>query len=326
MELKYEYSERFCLNSKCGWQGHRVTNIGKLCPQCGSKTSGFAGNDGFTMTGPQSNKQWPPVEYPIDYEPYEETRSQFIRPMNQRYILGPDVKTDLPKNYHYSSMWKIKAGKGYRRDGHPVGVIGHQCPECTGHIISIQMCTSSRGFTTTSEKVCDTCGLIVPGSFQILEKIDEPYRGRHTETHEEWIQQNTPDLNYDDVDAELEWSSSLNGYRPNTEDAKGYGEKQTTHYVNPKYAERIEKLEWKYKHTPMKTWRELEYIGKINGIGEQIGISRYHIIILSEMVEKHGIKYFNRRLSYEEIITQMCLYFKGDDINTTIKNRMEVLI
>ena len=315
VEYKYKEAEQFCLNTKCNWQGHRVTQIGSLCPLCGNKTTNFTGNDGFTMNSPQGTKHYPTVEYPEDYEPYEDNRSQFIHPMNEYYILGPDVKTSLPKNYHYSSMYKIKAGKGYRRDGHPVGVIGHQCPECEGHIISIQMCTSSRGFTTTSEKVCDTCGLIIPGSFQILEKIDEPYRGKYSKTHEEWIEQNTPDLDYDDVDSQLEASANYNGHRENTDDAEGYGDEYVSNHVNKDYAKRIQDAMYRLAAVPQSMHISSSLRNKhkhmllVDDYAHELEMLPYQVADVKWIIN-HYPSILKMPYKIEKVLYNLCLYIR----------------
>ena len=96
----------------------------------------------------------------------------------------------LPKPYHYHGMSKIKAGKGYRH-GNPLGILGGPCKieDCTGTIISLKMNISARGFETTSEKVCDTCGTIYPSPYQLGIKIvkDKPPKlhKHHIEKEEE---------------------------------------------------------------------------------------------------------------------------------------------
>ncbi len=327
MEYKYENSERFCTNIKCNWQGHRVTTPGKYCPICGTRTSGFSGNDGFTMTGPQPSKQYPTPLYPEDYEPYEDNRKEFIRPYNKRYILGPDVKTDLPKNYHYYGMNKLKGGKGYR-DNHPIGVIGHQCPglpiydkkskktyneKCEGHIISIQMCTSSRGFTTTSEKVCDICGLIIPGSFQMLEKIEEHYTSKPCNTHDEWLQQNNPSYDYDDIDAEHERTAIYNGHRENTSDAEGYGDEYTFNYINKAYKARLDQAIGRLnnvsqsKHMPMKAWRQKEYNDIVDDYAHELEMLPYQVADVKWIIGHHPtILKIDKKV--DDIIECICLY------------------
>jgi hypothetical protein len=99
----------------------------------------------------------------------------------------------LPKNYWYPGMNKGKAGKGYRNDI-PLGILGGPCegswinPKCTGTIISLKMNISSRGFETTSEKVCETCGALYPSPYQLGGGVtpDKPPKRKkyHTKTTE----------------------------------------------------------------------------------------------------------------------------------------------
>ena len=121
----------------------------------------------------------------------------------------------LPKNFHYHGMNKIKAGKGYR-DGRPVGVISGPCPECNGQIISIKINTSRKGMECTSEKVCDTCGLIQPSAFAVIDKIEPEYHTRHYDTHEEWLEQSQAIGLTDEIDINLEYTAQEMGHRPNT--------------------------------------------------------------------------------------------------------------
>ena len=152
----------------------------------------------------------------------------------------------LPLYFHYHGMNKIKAGKGYR-DGHPIGVIGGRCPECDGHMISIKMNTSSKGFETTSEKVCDTCGLVQPGAFQVLEP-HPPYKSRPYQSHEEWIKYNCMDtIRDDDVAWDAESYVHATGGRLNTSDnytVTGGDEIgfNNEHHTNPRLGKAIQRL------------------------------------------------------------------------------------
>ena len=322
--LTYEYQERFCLNSKCSWSGHRATEKGKNCPICGSPTCFYSGNDGFLMIGPQSNRQYPPAEPPEDYEPYEDNRSEFIRPYNERYFLGSDLNPSLPKNYHYSGMYKVKAGKGYRRDGHPVGVMGHKCEECDGTIISLQMNTSSRGFETTSEKVCNKCGLTYPGSFQILEKKDTDYHSKYSDTHEEWVEQNKPTFDLDDVDMELERWANWNGKRndSDTDDTTIHfpgDESGGPKYINPRYAKRLKDARGRLdnvpasKKMPMKAWREREYNDMVDDYAHELGLNKLDVADV-----KYYIKHLNDIAKWpykmEDVIYTMCLVVAKRDL------------
>lgn len=94
----------------------------------------------------------------------------------------------LPYNNHYYGMDKIKGGKGYKKDGKPIGILGGKCPECKGNIIKLQMNTSRKGMECTSEKVCDTCGLIMDTAYIVLNKIEQEYHSLTFKTHEDWIE------------------------------------------------------------------------------------------------------------------------------------------
>lgn len=102
---------------------------------------------------------------------------------------GTKMKSDeftdvmLPKYFWYHGMNKIKAGKGYM-DGKPLGVIGDNCTECDGLIIKLQMNTSSKGFETTSESVCDKCGLVEGGPFMVMETRSDPKYPKLQRHHE----------------------------------------------------------------------------------------------------------------------------------------------
>jgi hypothetical protein len=66
-----------------------------------------------------------------------------------------------------------------------------------------------------SEKVCEQCGLVVPGAFQVLEPRD-PYKSRYYETHEQWIEAMTPsDKSNEDVAWDNEQFEHVFGIRPN---------------------------------------------------------------------------------------------------------------
>lgn len=101
----------------------------------------------------------------------------------------------LPKHFWYPGMNKAKAGKGYR-DGKPVGTLGMQCQECEGTVINIRICygMGSEGdesdaknvMETTTEKVCDTCGLVYQGAYQTLDRYDDHYTTVPFDGHEVW--------------------------------------------------------------------------------------------------------------------------------------------
>jgi len=145
-----------------------------------------------TYTG----KTWRKKTYWEDHDMEVPESPKFLHRPPRHYSSYYAIDCILPSNFHYYGMNKIKGGKGYDMYGHPRGIIGGPCPECDGTIINLQMNTSAKGMECTSEKVCDTCGLIIDGAFSIYRHRFEPYYIRepkiyHTNpfsTHEEWLE------------------------------------------------------------------------------------------------------------------------------------------
>lgn len=77
-----------------------------------------------------------------------------------------------------------KLGKGYR-DNKPIGIVAGICDECGGDVIALQMCTSKRGFSVSSEKVCQDCGLLAPQSFILDHPItyESPKQPKYNEEY-----------------------------------------------------------------------------------------------------------------------------------------------
>jgi len=242
----------------------------------------------------------------------------------------------LPKDFHYYGMNKIKGGKGYR-EGHPIGIIGGPCPECEGTVVNLQMNTSSRGMECTSEKVCDTCGLIIDGAFSIYRHRFEPFYIRepkiyHTnpfDTHEEWLERmkelDEMQGKMDDVAVETELFQHWTGNRPgddteiSTSGTQGFFEhgigdsdetlardlglktKNAVNYNRPSK----EVMEYKLK-------QQMDYVDICK---TQLGMHNGQVMDIKEIIIKHGTKEFHRRASNEDIIMCMCIHRMSKDID-----------
>ena len=104
------------------------------------------------------------------------------------------------------------------------------------------MCTSAKGFETTSEKVCDTCGLTFPGAFQVLEK-------KH----------NGGAYGYDDVDIYHENAKHLFGDTYDGFVFEKYANKNTK--MPKRLSDAMGRLKNvpQSKKMPMKVWRNKDY-------------------------------------------------------------------
>jgi hypothetical protein len=229
----------------------------------------------------------------------------------------------LHPNFWYHGMNKIKAGKGYRNDI-PLGPIGGKCSECDGDIISIKMNTSAKGFETTSEKVCNKCGLIVPGAFQTLEPKGE-YKARYYATHDEWVEAMKPKEPEDD---DIAWDNELfehfTGRRP------GDDEEYEISYIAQKsqtFEEYIDKKDSLDYHLGLKSKWKLgvraedwnrgtkermqhklkQQYNYLDICKTQLGMNNNQVDSVRYIINTKGVKEFHRQTSYEDIIAHICL-------------------
>lgn len=290
-----------------------------------------------TYTG----KSWRKKTYweDLDQEPPESPIFTHRPPRQYTSTYSP-TPSYLPKDAHYYGMKKLKGGKGYDTYGHPQGIIGGPCPECTGTIINLQMNTSRKGMECTSEKVCDTCGLIIDGAFAIYRHKFEPYYIRepkeyHTHpfnTHQEWLERmkelENPMGNPDDIALDAEMFAHVSGNRMNDNQADGdealghYGhdfqiagnndrytqQKQLYKQLglktqNPETSNRssAETMQWKHK-------RQMDYVDICKTM---LCMNKTQVQEVKYIIDTKGVAYFHRKLSYETIILTICICIMG---------------
>lgn len=222
----------------------------------------------------------------------------------------------LPPHFWYHGMNKIKAGKGYR-DGRPVGPLSGPCPECDGTIISVKMNTSAKGFETTNEKVCDKCGLVIPGAFQVLEPKNDNYKSKPFDTHEQWVKQMKPsDKSNDDVAWDAELYEHINGVRMNTSDDVGYGGPRLEYNNRFDHNKRVAKAIWRLNKTPqsMKISSSDRNIHKYHELADDY----IHMLQLNKVVAADIHWYIDHNKMYmgrykvEDIVYHLCLVYGHD--------------
>lgn len=234
----------------------------------------------------------------------------------------------LPIEFHYYGMDKVKGGKGYKKDGTPIGIIGGPCIECDGTVINVQMNTSSRGMETTAEKVCDTCGLVQNGPFMVLGKIEQDYHTKPYDTHEEWIEQmkllEERQGNPDDISLETEMFEHMTGHRPgdDTEIEIGGGFKDIS-YGNgeknsKKLAQALKLNDWKSEHwgrDGSKDWKKQQQYNYLDICKTQLCMNSLQVMDVKYLIDKYGTQYFHRRSPYEDIIMAMCIHRLSKDMD-----------
>lgn len=231
----------------------------------------------------------------------------------------------LPYNFHYYGMDKVKGGKGYKKDGTPIGIIGSPCTECEGTIINVQMNTSSRGMETTCEKVCNTCGLVHDGPFLVLGKIEKEYHTKPYDTHEEWIEQmkklEEMQGNPDDISLETEMFEHMTGHRPgdDTEIEIGPSGFKEFGVTNPdeKLARQLglkTKNAANYGRPDKKEWRQKQYYDYIDICKSELHMNWGQSAEVRYLIDTYGLNYFHRQESYEDIIYHICLVVMSDSI------------
>lgn len=237
----------------------------------------------------------------------------------------------LPKHFWYDGMNKIKAGKGYR-NGIPLGVKSGPCKECDGEIIAIKICTSSKGFETTTEKVCNKCGLVYPTSFQIIDKIEEDYTTRPYQTHEDWLRNNKPTDILDGIDQTLEYECQVGGTRPSTDDDISFGPNKAMfkneNDYNPRLAKAIKRLSKtpQSKRQPMKEWRANEYHEIARDYIHAMQLNRGDSSDVHYFIDK--LNFYFGRYKADEIIYHLCLIVGKKDLrkyNGYNKNLIELI-
>lgn len=267
----------------------------------------------------------------------------------------------LPTQFRYDGYKKIKGGKGYR-NGKPIGIQDVPCDaeytlhkqftylgkqynyelpyKCNGTIISLQMNTSSKGFETTSEKACDTCGKISLGSFIV---IDNPYSAdlniinRWTD-HTSWIkdmQKESPNtINKEGISTETETYEHITGRRLNTDDNHYYGAAGSNESIglmsknkgiqNSKIEDKLHEelglTSKKQLGVRCDQWnRTSKEVIKLreNGYKDLVDIYKGELELTPGQVEeiKHLLKSreneFNMCYKMEDIIQCICLYVKS---------------
>ena len=215
----------------------------------------------------------------------------------------------LPFNFWYYGMTKIKAGKGYRENGRGYGVIGGPCKECEGTVISIKMNTSRKGMEVTSEKVCDTCGLVVPGAFQTLEPRP-PYKGRYFNTHEDWLEHARgvePDFHGADMWHENAIHLFGGEYEP-TPFSNRYDH-------NPRLALAIKRLANTPASikTPRHITRQRQYMLIVDDCAHALDLLPYQVVDVKYILE-HDTGLSKWPYKMEDVIYELCLIVGNKDL------------
>jgi hypothetical protein len=221
----------------------------------------------------------------------------------------------LPIHFWYPGMNKIKAGKGYR-DGRPLGVLSGPCPECTGTIISIKINTSRKGMECTSEKVCDTCGLVQDGA--VIGKHEQQYHTPHFGSHEEWLERSQATGELDDCDNNLEYQAQQTGQRPNTDDIDYPDENNIFTNINdrnPRLEQAIKRLNKtnQSKKQPMQQWRIQQYHDTADDYINMLDINKYDALDIHYIIDHMGTL---SKLPYkiDEVIYHIALLIGHKDL------------
>lgn len=354
--LTYSDQIRFCPELGHTWQGHR-----KKCPICGHKTRPLQSSDGFKYEGPQRNHQYGQRigrNITIDENLDEwDGHNKIIEPYNGYYMnrnhFKKELTSGLPKPYHYDGMSKAKAGKGYKDpktgDERLMGVENGPCKEkdCDGTIISIQMNTSSYGFETCSEKVCNKCGMTYPGSFQVLEAKPPQGKSRHYETHEEWVKAMKPcpqrDFeNHTDVAWGNEMYAHMTGKRPEGEESDEVAPILREGVFIGGAKERIYDDEKLYKalgleskrqygqhaenwgRSPEKRdlWRRQQHMDQVMINASWLGMTKGQVNEVKYIIDEHGVEAYGGHHRYEDVILCLCVYVQSKTVNNA---RMSVI-
>lgn len=233
----------------------------------------------------------------------------------------------LPYNFHYYGMDKLKGGKGYKKDGTPIGIIGGPCPECEGTIINLQINTSSRGMETTSEKVCDMCGLIIDGAFNISRHKYEPFELReqpdyHTrpfDTHEDWLERmkelDSRQGNPEDIAVETEIYTHVTGHRPDDDTViEGNGSGYKEHGIGNQDENLARALGLKTKnaanygnkHKDVQEYRKKQYYDYIDICKSTLHMHRGQVAEARYIIDNEP-SLMKLPYPYEDIIYHMCL-------------------
>lgn len=233
----------------------------------------------------------------------------------------------LPKNFWYDGMFKVKAGKGYldlKGGSRVVGPLSGPCSECDGTVVSIKMNTSSKGFETTSEKVCNKCGLVVPGAFQVLESKPD-YKSKYYATHEEWMEDMKPShKSNEDVAWDNELYEHKTGKRPNTSDDVGYGGAKFGDQfanINDDYPPRMRLAISRLAKTPAsikmdkQEWRKREYHTIADDYIHMLELNKLDAADVHWHIDNHGVTQLTRygKANVDDLIYHLCiLYGKVD--------------
>lgn len=254
----------------------------------------------------------------------------------------------LPYNNHYYGMDKIKGGKGYKKDGTPIGIIKGKCKECDGTVISVTMNTSSKGFETSNEKVCDTCGLVVAGPYQVLDIEEQIYHTKPTTSHEEWVEiakmSEQRDFEYfTDVAWDTEIYEHINGTRMSGDTGMAVdilhngasGEvcldaPSRNQYKND-LARDLKLNNWKSEHWGRGTeermkHKHMQQMDYLDICKTMLGMHRGQVEEVKYILDTYGTKHFHRQASYEDIILCICLVVMSRYVNNgymaTIKRQL----
>lgn len=247
----------------------------------------------------------------------------------------------LNKNFHYKNMSSAKCGKGYREDGHPIGVLSGKCKKegCEGDIITLQMNTSSKGFTTNSERVCLVCGRVYNLGFQILGSTPEinvdPTKWQVNEEADEFTKKAKHDLWKKDMqesqsnpEVEPEDPGAYSTILPSED--KIWTNKEIKQYTTtgslPLSKRQLNKKIYKsgsllalkraLKYTTtMKDFRTEHYIELIGAVESQyLDMSALQIERAEKIIENRG-NLFKLNKPVEDIVFCICLYVLSLDMD-----------
>lgn len=225
----------------------------------------------------------------------------------KQYIIPNGCGTYLPPHFWYNGMHKVKAGKGYR-DGRPIGVIGGPCDDCGSDTISIKMNTSSKGFETTSERVCKECGLVHPTSFQVIEKRKE-YKSKYYDTYDAWLEDMKTEPSYDDTgyDSKHEYNMQLAGRRDGLIYAPGgYNVYGLSHKRLALAIRRLADTPASIKQ-PMKSWRQNQYHEIADDYIHELELNKLDAADVHYYIDNRDTL-FKMDYKVEDIILCICIY------------------
>lgn len=233
-----------------------------------------------------------------------------------------------------------KFGKGYTSNGSPKGVKKQKCngysltekiqtihglipKKCDGTIIAVKITVNNKGFSSTSEEVCNKCGKVNQTLFQVINIKQSKYNTSAFTSHDDWLNQ-MKEAQAQEHELPFENYTVNEEYDNIDENTSGNTNQDVfpTAYSSTKYKKELAKELglhswksefWNRSNEETMKWKMRQYYNYIECCKNDLELHQNHVKEVKYLLSLHGIDYYDKRgkVPYEEVIICMCIYVKN---------------